>query len=110
MLLLVVFQALADWLHSFGGGQMLQKRLIFNIINKAMPNATNNTGSNSNSSSSSVMDHLSILFNTISNMCRDMFSLIRQVLIDKIPYHTTPYHPISHHFIAVVSAFYISIF
>ena len=60
---------------------MLQKRLIFNIINKAMPHSTaasSNNNSNSNGSGV-VVDHLSTLFHTISTMCRDMFVLIRQV-------------------------------
>jgi hypothetical protein len=69
---------LAEWLHTFGGGQQLQKRFIFNVVNKTMPIV--NTGKSSSSSSgNAVDDHLSALFGTISNMCRDHFLLIRQI-------------------------------
>jgi hypothetical protein len=81
---------ISDWLHTFSAGQQLQKRYIFTVVNKTMPIVSSSSsggksraqsiyGSSSSSSGGAVEDHLSALFGTISNMCRDHFFLIREI-------------------------------
>lgn len=103
-------QSLAQWLHLFNNGSTLQKRFIFSVVERRIPVAkffrhpsspknvdtpesksgvffgrtrAKSTPRPSESSSVTLVDHLSELFMAISDLCQEQFSIIRIVFPDQ---------------------------